>query len=77
MHLVIHALKRRFFPIGDYEEQRRLRRREALPWIFEDEVGDMGFVGRLEGDISPNYVLFIYEVPGHFFSFQLLYLLCY
>lgn len=47
---------------ADYEEQRKLRRREAWPWLLEDDSGEVGFVGRLEGDMSKNYVLFVYEV---------------
>ena len=51
---------------ADYEEQRKLRRREAWPWLLEDDSGEVGFVGRLEGDMSQNYVLFVYEVCALF-----------
>lgn len=46
-----------------FAEAKDLRQREALPWIFEDPEGEIGFVGKLEGSqVNTNYVLFVYEV---------------
>jgi hypothetical protein len=42
-----------------------LRKKEALPWILEDAVGDYSFVGRLEGGQHQNYVLFVFEASNH------------